>query len=129
MKENFGKEYKLCSKILIDELFNSGFRLQQFPFQAIVLPAKLNNKISFQVLISVPKKKFKKAVDRNYIKRVIRELIRKNKLNLESLLNETNIQLAVCFMYTSNEKMDFQQLEGKIIKLIEKIHTHVENLR
>jgi ribonuclease P protein component len=129
VKQDFGKEYKLCSKILIDQLFGSGYRLQQFPFQAIVLPIKLNNSLPFQVLISVPKKKFKKAVHRNYLKRVTRELIRKNKVNLESLLIEMNIQLAICFVYTSTENMDYPSLELKISKLIEKIQAHVETLK
>jgi ribonuclease P protein component len=128
VKQNFGKEYKLCSKILIDQLFDSGFRVQQFPFQAIILPIKLNKEIPFQVLISVPKKKFKKAVHRNYLKRVTRELIRKNKVNLETLLFKMNIQLAICIMYTSNETLDYQLLEIKVSKLMDKIHTHVETL-
>lgn len=128
MKQNFGKEYKLCSKIFIDQLFDSGIRVQQFPFQAIILPIKLNEEIPFQVLISVPKKKFKKAVHRNYLKRVIRELIRKNKVNLETLLVKLNIQLAICIMYNSNETLDYQLLKIKVSKLIDKIHTHVETI-
>ena len=96
VKENFGKEYKLCSKIQIDQVFDSGSRISQFPFQSIIQLASFTQNVPFKVLISVPKKRFKKSVDRNYVKRLMREVIRKNKLNLETFLLQNDFQLAIC---------------------------------
>ncbi|MFM7668922.1 MAG: ribonuclease P protein component [Bacteroidota bacterium] len=125
MKENFGKEYKLCSKIQIDQVFASGFRISQFPLQALVLSTTFSETIPFKVLISVPKKRIKKAVDRNYVKRLLREVIRKNKLNLETFLIQQNIQLAICIVYSTSEEMNYSELETKINKLFNKLINHV----
>jgi ribonuclease P protein component len=125
VKENFGKKYKLCSKIQIDQVFTSGNRISQFPFQSIIQSASFTQNVPFKVLISVPKKRFKKSVDRNYVKRLIREVIRKNKLNLETFLLENNFQLAICLIYSSAEKMNYVELEFKISKLFNKIISHV----
>jgi ribonuclease P protein component len=64
-------------------------------------------------------------VDRNYVKRLIREVIRKNKLNLETFLLENDFQLAICLIYSSAEKMNYVELELKISKLFNKIISHV----
>lgn len=125
MKENFGKDYKLCSKIQIDTVFTSGYRISQFPLQALVLPASFTETSPFKLLISVPKKRIKKSVDRNYIKRLLREVIRKNKLNLETFLYENNIQLAICLIYSTSEEMNYSELETKINKLFNKLISHV----
>lgn len=125
VKENFGKEYKLCSKIQIDQVFASGFRISQFPLQALVLSTIFSETIPFKVLISVPKKRIKKAVDRNYVKRLLREVIRKNKLNLETFLIQQNIQLAICIVYSTSEEMNYSELETKINKLFNKLINHV----
>lgn len=125
VKESFGKEYKLCSKIQIDQVFASGSRVSQFPLQALAHSASFPENIPFKVLISVPKKKIKKSVNRNYIKRLLREVIRKNKLNLESFLIENKLQLALCIIYSSQEETNFLELETKINKLFNKLINHV----
>ena len=125
VKENFGKEYKLCSKIQIDQVFASGSRISQFPFQSIIQSASFTQNVPFKLLISVPKKRFKKSVDRNYIKRLMREVIRKNKLNLETFLRQNNFQLAICLIYSSSEKISYAEMELKIGKLFNKLISHV----
>jgi ribonuclease P protein component len=125
VKEIFGKEYKLCSKIQIDKVFARGFRISQFPLQALILQSAYSEKIPFKVLISVPKKRIKKAVDRNYVKRLLREVIRKNKLNLETFLIQNNTRLAICIIYSTSEEMNYIELETKISKLFNKVIHHV----
>ena len=125
MKENFGKEYKLCSKLLIDEVFATGERLHLFPFQLIFLQKKNISNVSFQILISVPKKKMKLSVDRNHVKRLIRESVRKNKVILESFLNLNSIQLTICLVYISNEKLSFSDMNTKICKLLTKLTENI----
>ena len=127
MKENFGKENKLCSKLVIDAVFATGHRLKQYPLYALVLETELPKKVSFQVLISVPKKKVKRAVERNFIKRLIREAFRKNKMELESFLERTKKELAICFVYSSNEIPTFEFVQDKVDKLIIKLIEHETN--
>jgi ribonuclease P protein component len=127
VKENFGKENKLCSKLVIDAVFATGHRLKQYPLYALVLETELPKKVSFQVLISVPKKKVKRAVERNFIKRLIREAFRKNKMELESFLEHTKKELAICFVYSSNEIPTFEFVQDKVDKLIIKLIEHETN--
>ena len=124
VKENFGKENKLCSKLVIDAVFAGGHRLKQYPLYAIVLETKLTENVPFQVLISVPKKKVKSAVQRNFIKRLIREAFRKNKVHLETLLENTKKEFAICFVYSSNEIPTFEFIQDKVEKLITKLVDH-----
>ena len=126
MKENFGKEYKLCSKLIIDEVFATGERLHLFPFQLIFLQKKNYSKVPFQLLISVSKKKMKLSVDRNHVKRLIRESVRKNKVILESFLTLNSIQLTICLVYISNEKLSFSDMNTKICKLLTKLTENIQ---
>jgi ribonuclease P protein component len=125
VKESFGKDYKLCSKIQIDNVFANGFRISQFPLQAIFLPTSFSETIPFKVLISVPKKRIKKAVNRNYVKRLLRDVIRKNKFNLETFLIQNKTQVAICIIYSTSEIINYSELETKINKLFNKLLNHV----
>jgi len=72
----------------------------------------------------VPKKKVKRAVERNFIKRIVREAFRKNKVHLESFLENTKKELAICFVYSSNEIPTFEFIQEKVEKLIIKLIDH-----
>lgn len=68
-----------------------------------------------QVGVSVPKRKFKKAVDRNHLKRLIRESYRKNKPgNLKK-------GYALFFIYTAKDILSYHQVERKLLSLLEKL--------
>ena len=78
------------------------------------------------ILISVPKKRFKRAVKRNYVKRQIREGYRKNKLGLhETLLNKEQ-SLAIAFIYLSDQFIPTQEIEAKIKILLARIIEKME---
>ncbi len=121
MNFSFGKEYKLCSHNLIDSLFKEGKKVKEYPLTIIYSPTGLDFSTSFQILISVPKRLFKKAHDRNYIKRCIREVVRKNKHELETQLESNNKKLIFAVVYTSKEQLTFSQLEQKLVKAIGKL--------
>ena len=128
MNESFGKEYKLCSKKIMDELFTSGKKNHCFPFLAIHLFQQLDTPVPFQVTISVPKRSFRKAHERNRIKRLVRECVRKNKLLLEEVLMQNQQQLALFLIYRHSEELDYETLMLKTRKLFltlnESIRTH-----
>jgi ribonuclease P protein component len=122
MDQSFGKEYKLCSKILIDKLFQEGKRLRFDPFSLVYLSMEFDFKAPFQVLISVPKKQFKRAHDRNYVKRRIREILRKNKLFLD-LQQAGNNKILLAVVYNFNQQLTFAEMEQKLVAALEKLST------
>jgi ribonuclease P protein component len=127
MNFSFGKEYKLCSHKQIESLFKEGKKVREFPFTFIFSTTEMKIKHPFQVLISVSKRNFKHAHDRNYVKRCIREAIRKNKFELESRLSEQNLKIVFAIIYTFNERMDYVNLEQKLINALSKLTTQISN--
>lgn len=130
MDQSFGKEYKLCSKKIIGQLFEKGSRLSSFPFSLTygfeTLP---NPTVPFQVIISVPKRIFKRAHDRNRVKRLVRECFRKNKYILEDFLtSESNKrgQMALFLVYRFNEEPDYETLMKKVSKLLLSLTSTIE---
>lgn len=130
MNQSFGKEYKLCSKKIIGRLFESGKRLSSFPFALTYDFEDLPDPAApFQVVISVPKRNFKRAHDRNRIKRLVRECLRKNKYILEDFLakeSNKNRQLALFLVYRFNEELDYDMLMRKMSKLLLTLTTTIE---
>ena len=117
MKNSFKKAERLNSKKLIKELFNKGSSFYLYPFKVIYLsdPSDTPNT---QVLISVSKRNFKKAVDRNKIKRRIKEAYRLNKGQLN-----TPHSILIAYIYTSREILSFQEIQNKIISSFDKLMT------
>jgi len=74
-----------------------------------------------QVLFSVPKSHFKKAVDRNLLKRRMREAYRLNKGELNEDLAGKNKNLLVAFLYIAVEKVTYEKIEGEVKKLLRTI--------
>ena len=119
----FGKEEKLKSRKLIEQLFREGSSFSNFPFKAIW---KMNDNATaeLQVGFTASSKQFKKAVDRNRIKRLMREAWRLQKGDLQLSLKNANKNLAVFIIYVGNEIPDYPfifEKTGKLIKRLGKI--------
>lgn len=131
MDESLGKSYKLCSKKIIDSIFESGKRIHSFPFMLSYQQCELPiNKVPFQLVIAVPKKLYKRAYQRNRIKRLMKECVRKNKHILEDFLRQEsnkNKQFALFLVYRHHEELTYVQLYQKTIKLIEKLISTIES--
>jgi ribonuclease P protein component len=112
--EKFPKEERLSSKKIIEELFSKGSSNYLYPFRIIMLGKNEENKDFPRILITVPKKNFKKAVDRNRIRRQIREAYRKNKSVIFSEKNGI-MPLYLAIIYSAKEKIDYKELEKKLI--------------
>ena len=118
MNQTFGKEYKLCSHVLIEKLFKDGEKFRDFPF--LINYLHLEKPISqkdFSVLISVPKKLFKHSHDRNYIKRSITEALRKNKFILEEIKHKP---LALAIIYNFNTLLSSSEIDTKLVSTLMK---------
>lgn len=118
---SLGKNYKLCSKVLIEELFKSGTTIKSYPLIAIIKPVEFSDKIPFKIVFSAPKRTFRKAFQRNRIKRICKEAVRLNKSILESYLIENKKQLALFLVYSSKDELNHTQLEKKVVKLFNEI--------
>lgn len=116
MDQSFGREEKLKSKKLIDSLFVEGKSVKKFPLKLIYLPVETSEKPQLQTGVSVPKKLVKTAVARNRIKRLMREVFRKNKY---LVTNNITGSYAFMFIYISREKAEYESLNKTMIKLLE----------
>lgn len=122
MQFKFRKEERLKSEMLIKELFDKGSSFYSFPFKVLAMPNPDKKAAYHQILISVSKKSFKKAADRNLIKRRIRESYRLNK-NL--LPNST--QLLIAYIYTAKEILTFAQIQDRLVRTLNRFD-HVEKI-
>jgi len=102
-KGTFGSEEKLKSQKLIDQLFKEGKSVSQSGFTLVYLLGPLLTFYPAQAGFTVPKKFFKHAVDRNRIKRLIREAYRLNKNTLYEKLVSQKQQMALMFVYKGKE--------------------------
>jgi ribonuclease P protein component len=115
MNSQLHKNERLHSKKLIKELFDKGSSFFLYPFKVMVMEINFDIPETNQVLFSVSKKKLKKAVDRNLIKRRMRESYRLNKQILSGL-DKVNINIGL--IYVSSEIATFQVIEKKIKKIL-----------
>ncbi|WP_172391021.1 ribonuclease P protein component [Sphingobacterium shayense] len=100
MNYTFKKEERLCSRRLIDSLFHDGSSFVVYPYRVVLKSFEpVDGSASIQSVISVSKRRFKKAVDRNYIKRRMREAFRLQKFMLVEFLEEHSLHLLVAFQY------------------------------
>ncbi|MBS1496776.1 MAG: ribonuclease P protein component [Bacteroidetes bacterium] len=113
------KTSRLKSRKQIDMLFGKGNQFSNFPFKIIWLPQ--NNVSALQVGIGVSSKSFKKAVDRNRIKRLIRESWRLQKNTLQQQLQAGNKQLSVFILYTHKELPEYTFVFEKISQVLERL--------
>ncbi len=119
----FRKEERLCSIKLIEELYKLGSSFVFYPFRFVFKEVPIQE-VPVQLVISVPKRKFKKAVDRNRIKRQIRETYRYQKENsLYPSLLLKNKSLHLLIIYTGNEIITTSKIEKKLILGLERLIT------
>lgn len=119
----FKKEERLCNKKLIDELFHNGSSFLCYPFKASwLLVDDAAQTTSAQVLISVSKRRYKRAVDRNLIKRRLREAYRLQKQqHLYELLISTDKKIVLSLGYIGKQIESFDFIEKKMLKLLKQL--------
>lgn len=125
---SFNKNERLCSKILIDEIFEKGKKQKTFPFVATYLPLKSEENTwdsQVRIVISVPKRKVKLAAKRNRLKRQIKEAYRLNKSDFYSKLKEKDTNLALFLIYIGKENENYSFIEKKIRVLLTDIQDKI----
>lgn len=116
MRNTFRKEEKLKKKKLITELFVRGKSISVFPLKMIYLEIDHDSIYKIQAGVSVSKRSFKKAVDRNRIKRLMREAYRKNKYLIYD--SEDTKKHIIMFIYQGKNEVTYRVMEEKMLKLI-----------
>ena len=117
----FGKAEKLKSRKVVEELFARGKSLNVFPIRISYkfLPLPADEKVVFQVGVSVSKRNFKRAVDRNRIKRLLREAYRLQKQELIEVLKKQGKIGYVFFIYTDKQMPQYPIVFDNMTKCLE----------
>lgn len=124
--QTFKKQERLSGQKIIDTLFSEGRNFVVSPFRVVWLEYELEGPSPAQVLISVSKKRIKKAVDRNLVKRRIREAYRKNKDEFYEFLNRKGVKCAFALLYNSDLIADYKEIEEKINLLLQRFQSEYE---
>lgn len=117
MNFNYPKEERLKSKNTINLLFSKGKSVSKYPLRLVYVPESLPEGQKIKMGVSVSKRYFKKAVDRNYFKRVLRETYRLNK---HLLLDGMDQPYAFMLLYQSKDRLKYEEINTKTIQLFEK---------
>lgn len=122
----FRKEEKLCSQKIIGEIFLSGTSFLCYPLKVVWKDEVLPTLFPAQVVFSVPKRLFKRAHDRNLLKRQLREIYRYRKQELYQLLDLNDRKIAVMIVYIAKEKLELSQIEDAMTKVVKKLKKKLE---
>ena len=117
------KEERICSKKLINELFTgNGRSMTAFPLRVVFMKRTIvDDHPRAAMLVSVPKRYFKHAVDRNRVKRQVREAFRRNKSIITQNLADDHEAVAMAFVWLTDEKFPSSEVENRMVRLLTRI--------
>jgi ribonuclease P protein component len=120
MKEKgFSKQERICRRNDFCFLMSNGKSFFSYPFRCVFC-TKEADAPWVRIAVSVSKKKFKNAVDRNRIKRLMREAYRLEKIGLYNLIQEKPATLDILVIYTENKILDYKQFRHGMRGMIKK---------
>lgn len=117
MSFTYPKHEKLKSQKHIELLFSEGKSVSKYPLRLVYVPVELEEGEKIKIGVSVSKKNFKKAVDRNHYKRLLRECYRLNK---HLLIETIDRPYAIMVFYQTKEAMTLHEMNQKAVQLFEK---------
>jgi len=117
-KYSLSRGERLKSVVKTQKLFLKGKSFKIFPFHVYYRLSNNTEVFKNQFVISVGKHFFKHAVDRNRMKRLVREAYRKNKQLVYLLSEEKNVFFNVGFVYKSSSKLDYVEIEKLVIQAL-----------
>lgn len=117
----FPKKERLSSKKLWGAVFEKGIRLKAYPLALYALQAPLSEDVRSQAGFAVPKRSFKKAVDRNHIKRLMREAYR---LERPEYFNTLERPYAFVFLYLGKDTPDFARISRAMKAVLKEFEAH-----
>ena len=114
MKLGFKRKNHLKSKRIIDSLFLSGKALNKSPFRLLLSEVNESDFVGVQVMISVPKRRFKLAVSRNRIRRLISEAYRLKSGEIQQQIESDKKHLAIAIIYMGKKEQSFSVIQEKL---------------
>jgi len=122
-KFTYPKAEKLKSRTTIGLMFTEGKSVSKYPLRLVYVPLEDGSEGMMKMGVSVSKKHFKRAHDRNYFKRVLRETYRHHK---HILLDRLDKPYALMFFYQTKDRLTFDEINTKTIQLFEKFAAQEE---
>lgn len=119
MDYSYKKNERLCNKIIIEKLFNEGKSLYSGSLKLIWVITNFPEPVPAQTVINVSKRRFKRAVKRNLLRRRMKEAFRLNKSDLYTVLRRNNQQMALMILYNSNSINNYSQISEAMKDLIQ----------
>lgn len=128
IRYTFGKHERLTHRQVISTLFNRGKAYKAYPFMLIVMPHPHEPEATAQVVMSVSRRSFKRAVDRNRIKRLMRESWRHRKHELYTGAEQAGMKLAIALVYMGKELPSQHDADVKISEVLKRLKDDIPNL-
>lgn len=117
-KHTLSKEERLSWKRYIDQLFAEGESFIAFPLRVVFFSTEAEAPVRSSILVSIPKKRVKRAVKRVRIRRLVKETYRVRKHELIDTLEAKNKNMRIAFLYLGKEDPTFQEMEKGMNKAI-----------
>ncbi|MGE0089846.1 MAG: ribonuclease P protein component [Bacteroidales bacterium] len=124
VKQSFLKSDRLKSNKSIELLIRKGKSQRYFPLKIYYIITELSEpklKASIRVAFIVPKRLFKRAIDRNRLKRLMKEAFRKNKASISEYIAISNKTIDIAFFFIGDQLCDYIVVEQQIIKIFEEL--------
>jgi ribonuclease P protein component len=122
---SYNKKEKLKSRKALEQLFTKGKSFSVFPVKVFYMPMEEVMDHDVKVGVGVSARNFKKATDRNRIKRLLRECYRLNKLSLNAIVGTKQIQIAVFFLYIGKELPEYILLTEKMQAALKRLEENI----
>lgn len=128
LPQTFCKNERLCRKLLIERLFSGGSKsLLAYPLRLVYLPVDEQvSQETVSLLISVPKKRFRRAVKRNRVKRQVREAYRRNKHILLDVAQQKNLHLTMAVIWLADELCTSTEIERCMVNLLQRLSERLQ---
>ena len=126
-KNTLRKGERLFERKAIETLFNEGRSFMAAPIRVLWIKNKKETIIPVRAAFSAPSRIFKRAVDRNLIKRQMREAYRKNKFELQEAALKVHAECLMIFIYTGRTKLPYSEIESKIVVILQHLAKNFVN--
>ncbi|MBL4708315.1 MAG: ribonuclease P protein component [Flavobacteriales bacterium] len=123
--EDFGlkKEERIYKRDEIKALFSKSDSFNVFPFKVLHIEVPTEQQENLKFAVSVPKRLFKKAVDRNHLKRRVKEAYRINRNELKNKLIDSDKKLHFMLIYIAKEQLEYDFIQKKIILTLQRLQS------
>jgi len=114
----------LSSKLDLNRLYNTGNHLKQYPVK--LLYSLEDEQSEIKIAFSVPKRSFKRAVDRNLLKRRLREVYRKHKTMITQVSKERGVGINIMVILIGKERVEYKMIEIGFLKALNELKSYIE---